>query len=176
MAAFNYRSVRQVCIAPPCFYVQDACKPVLARFAEYASGTKRGNGLEKSTMGPLANVRRLGAMDAFVSDTRERGAKTGGRWKGNQGNFSEPTAITDPLELGLAVYAFTSLNATATTIGDTVESEVVGINSVAISTPETPLGGVKASGHGSEGGIERFDACLNVKSISQSQVGASGNQ
>ena len=43
-------------------------KPFLARFTEYANGIKLGNGLEKATtMGPLANARRLDAMDAFVS-------------------------------------------------------------------------------------------------------------
>ena len=39
--------------------------------------------------------------------------------------------------------------------------------SVAVSTPETPFGGVKESGHGSEGGIEGLGAYLNTKFISQ---------
>ena len=33
--------------------------------------------------------------------------------------------------------------------------------------PETPFGGVKESGHGSEGGIEGLGAYLNTKFISQ---------
>ncbi len=44
---------------------------------------------------------------------------------------------------------------------------MVGVNSIAISTPETPFGGVKESGHGSEGGIEGLGAYLNTKFISQ---------
>ena len=42
-----------------------------------------------------------------------------------------------------------------------------GINSVAISTPETPFGGIKESGYGHEGGIEGLDAYLSRKFISQ---------
>src|SRR5439155_148203 len=44
---------------------------------------------------------------------------------------------------------------------------MVGVNSIAISTPETPFGGVKESGHGSEGGIEGLGAYLVTKFISQ---------
>ena len=40
-------------------------------------------------------------------------------------------------------------------------------NSGMVSTPETPFGGVKESGHGSEGGIEGLGAYLNTKFISQ---------
>ena len=49
------------------------------------------------------------------------------------------------LPFGLAAYAFTSSAKTATAIGDALESGMVGVNSVAISTPETPFGGVKES-------------------------------
>ena len=204
IAAFKYRNAGQVCISPTRFYVhEDVYKPFVARFTEYANAIKLGNGLEKTTtMGPLANPRRLDAMDAFVADAAERGAKiaTGGRRHGNVGYFYEPTVITDvpddakvmtqepfgplapivpfktfdevvkranSLEFGLAAYAFTSSNATAAAIGEAIESGMVGVNSVAISTPETPFGGVKESGHGSEGGIEGLDAYLNVKFISQ---------
>ena len=52
-------------------------------------------------------------------------------------------------------------------MGDAIQSGMVGINSVAISTPETPFGGVKESGYGSEGGIEGLAAYMNTKFISQ---------
>jgi succinate-semialdehyde dehydrogenase/glutarate-semialdehyde dehydrogenase len=204
IAAFKYRNAGQVCISPTRFYVQEGSyKRFLARFTEYASAVKVGDGLEKGiTMGPMANSRRIDAMDGFVADAKARGGKvaTGGKRRGNQGYFYEPTVITDvpddskimtqepfgpvapivtfktfdevvaranSLEYGLAAYAFTSSNATAAAIGEAIESGMVGVNSVAVSTPETPFGGVKESGHGSEGGIEGLSAYLNTKFISQ---------
>lgn len=204
IAAFKYRNAGQVCISPTRFYVQeDVYKKFLNRFTEYAKGIKLGDGLEKGiAMGPLANARRLDAMDSFVADAKDRGGKiqTGGQRRGNQGYFYEPTVITDipddskimtqepfgplapivtfktfdevvqranSLEFGLAAYAFTSSNSTAAAIGDAIESGMVGINSIAVSTPETPFGGVKESGHGSEGGSEGLSAYLNTKFISQ---------
>ncbi len=204
IAAFKYRNAGQVCISPTRFYVQeDAYKKFLARFTEYANGIKLGDGLERGvTMGPMANSRRIDAMESFVADAKARGGKivTGGKRRGNQGYFYEPTVITDvpddckvmtqepfgplapivtfktfdevvaranSLPYGLAAYAFTSSNSTAAAIGDALESGMVGINSVAVSTPETPFGGVKESGHGSEGGIEGLSAYLSTKFISQ---------
>jgi succinate-semialdehyde dehydrogenase/glutarate-semialdehyde dehydrogenase len=204
IAAFKYRNSGQVCISPTRFYVQeDVYKKFLARFTEYANGIKLGDGLEKGiTMGPMANARRIDTMESFVADAKNRGGKivTGGKRRGNQGFFYEPTVITDvpddskimtqepfgplapvvtfktfdevveranSLPYGLAAYAFTSSNATAAAIGDAIESGMVGVNSVAVSTPETPFGGVKESGHGSEGGIEGLGAYLTTKFISQ---------
>jgi len=204
IAAFKYRNAGQVCISPTRFYVQeDAYKRFLARFTEYANGIKLGDGLEKGiTMGPMANARRIEAMETFVNDARSRGGNivTGGKRASNQGFFYEPTVVTEvpddakvmteepfgpiapivtfktfdevvaranSLPYGLAAYAFTSSNATAAAIGDAIESGMVGVNSIAVSTPETPFGGVKESGHGSEGGIEGLGAYLNTKFISQ---------
>jgi len=204
IAAFKYRNAGQVCISPTRFYVQEASyNKFLARFTEYAKAIKLGDGLDKATtMGPLANPRRLDAMEAIVNDAKARGGKivTGGSRHGNQGFFFQPTVITDipddakimteepfgpvapivpfksfdevveranSLPYGLAAYAFTSSGATATAIGDAIQSGMVGVNSVAISTPETPFGGVKESGYGSEGGIEGLEAYTNVKFISQ---------
>ncbi len=81
--------------------------------------------------------------------------------------FDEVVERANSLPFGLAAYAFTSSNSTAAAIGDAIESGMVGVNSIAISTPETPFGGVKESGHGSEGGIEGLGAYLNTKFISQ---------
>ena len=55
----------------------------------------------------------------------------------------------------------------ASAISDALQSGMVGVNSIAISTPETPFGGVKESGYGSEGGVEGLQAYMNIKFISQ---------
>ena len=204
IAAFKYRNAGQVCISPTRFYVQErSYSKFLDRFTEYAKGLKMGDGLEKGiTLGPLANPRRLDAMETFVNDAKARGGKvvSGGSRQGNQGFFFQPTVITDvpddskimteepfgpvapivafktfdevveranSLPYGLAAYAFTSSEKTATAIGDAMQSGMVGVNSVAVSTPETPFGGVKESGYGSEGGIEGLQAYLSTKFISQ---------
>jgi succinate-semialdehyde dehydrogenase/glutarate-semialdehyde dehydrogenase len=48
-------------------------------------------------MGPLANARRITAMEGFIGDAVKHGAKvrTGGNRIGNKGNFFEPTVLTD---------------------------------------------------------------------------------
>lgn len=69
------------------------------------------------------------------------------------------------LEFGLASYAFTSDDRKAAAIANKLEAGMVGVNSVAISLPEAPFGGVKDSGHGSEGGIEGLDAYQNTKFV-----------
>jgi succinate-semialdehyde dehydrogenase/glutarate-semialdehyde dehydrogenase len=81
--------------------------------------------------------------------------------------FDEVVERANSLEYGLAAYAFTASEKTAAAIGDALQSGMVGVNSVAISTPETPFGGIKESGYGSEGGIEGLEAYMNVKFISQ---------
>jgi succinate-semialdehyde dehydrogenase/glutarate-semialdehyde dehydrogenase len=204
IAAHKYRNAGQVCVSPTRFYVQEASySKFLARFTEYAKNIKLGDGLEKGiTMGPLANPRRLDAMESIVNDAKARGGKVaaGGSRHGNQGFYFQPTVLTDvpddskimteepfgpiapivpfktfdevveranSLPFGLASYAFTGSTATANAIGDALQSGMVGINSVAISTPETPFGGIKESCYGSEGGIEGLQAYLNTKFISQ---------
>ena len=48
--------------------------------SEHGNGIKLGDGLEKgTTMGPLANARRLDAMDAIVADAKSRGGKVADR-------------------------------------------------------------------------------------------------
>ena len=47
---------------------------------------------------------------------------------------------------------------------------MMAINSFALALTETPFGGVKDSGYGSEGGSEGLEAYLNTKFITQSGV------
>src|SRR6195256_3066668 len=98
IAAFKYRNAGQVCISPTRFYVQEkGYNKFVARFTEYAKGLKLGDGMEKgTTLGPLANPRRLDAMESFVNDAKARGGKiqTGGNRHGNHGFFFEPAGLT----------------------------------------------------------------------------------
>ncbi len=71
------------------------------------------------------------------------------------------------LPYGLAAYAFTGSARTVNLLGEQIEAGMIGINSFGISVPESPFGGVKESGHGSEEGIEGLDACLVTKFVAQ---------
>jgi succinate-semialdehyde dehydrogenase / glutarate-semialdehyde dehydrogenase len=203
-AAGKYRNAGQVCISPTRFYVQEGTYDrFVKRFVDYANALKLGDGLaDGTTMGPLANPRRLDAMEGFVADAKKRGAKiaAGGGRHGNQGFFFAPTVVTDipddarlmteepfgpvapivpfksfdevveranSLPFGLAAYTFTTSTKTANLISDALEAGMIGVNSLAISTPETPFGGVKESGYGHEGGIEGLEAYTNKKLVIQ---------
>jgi succinate-semialdehyde dehydrogenase / glutarate-semialdehyde dehydrogenase len=71
------------------------------------------------------------------------------------------------LRYGLAAYAYTSSQKTATAIGEAVESGQVSINHIGLALPEVPFGGVKDSGYGSEGGAETLEPYLITKFITQ---------
>lgn len=71
------------------------------------------------------------------------------------------------LPYGLAAFAFTGSAHRAKLLGEVLEAGMVGVNTFAISVPESPFGGVKESGHGSEEGIEGLDACLVTKFVSE---------
>jgi succinate-semialdehyde dehydrogenase/glutarate-semialdehyde dehydrogenase len=70
------------------------------------------------------------------------------------------------LPYGLASYVFTQSLPTATRVSNDIEAGMVYINQVAV-VAETPFGGIKDSGIGSEGGAETFDAYLTTKYIMQ---------
>ncbi|HRP74711.1 MAG TPA: NAD-dependent succinate-semialdehyde dehydrogenase [Rhodocyclaceae bacterium] len=70
------------------------------------------------------------------------------------------------LPYGLGAYAFTTSLRRAQKVADGLEVGMIGINTAKLSHAETPFGGVKQSGHGSEGGTEGLDAYLVTKSIS----------
>jgi len=96
--AAKFRNAGQVCISPTRFLVHHTLAEEFAqRFAEQAQALKVGDGLSAGVqMGPLANERRLQAMQAIVQDARAKGAKvlTGGERMGTQGNFFAPTVLS----------------------------------------------------------------------------------
>lgn len=82
-------------------------------------------------------------------------------------SFDEAVRRANEVPYGLAAYAYTKSAKTAAALGDAIEAGMLGVNHTSIFTPETPFGGVKESGYGSEGGIEGLEAYLNTKLISE---------
>ncbi|MGX0961563.1 succinate-semialdehyde dehydrogenase/glutarate-semialdehyde dehydrogenase [Bradyrhizobium japonicum] len=93
------RNAGQVCVAPTRFFVQERIYEQFAQsFAERASQLKVGNGLDPSTqLGPLANSRRIDAMETLVADAKAKGARVlaGGQRIGNRGYFFPLTVLAD---------------------------------------------------------------------------------
>ena len=204
MAASKFRNAGQVCVSPTRFLVQEgAFNEFVDQFVMHAEKLKVGNGMEAGiNMGPLANPRRMSAMQNLVADAAQQNGKlkTGGKALGTAGNFWAPTVLTElplsaramteepfgPMALinpfktfddavqeanrlpfGLAAYAWTRSARTAQQIAASVETGMITINHLGLGMPETPFGGVKDSGYGSEGGTEALEAYLNPKFVSQ---------
>ncbi len=81
--------------------------------------------------------------------------------------FDEAIAEANRLAYGLASYAFTSSAATADALAQKIEAGMVAINDSHLSSPELPIGGVKDSGYGSEGGPEAVEAYLVTKLVTE---------
>jgi len=204
MAASKFRNAGQVCVSPTRFLVQEGVyKDFVAQFVMHAEKLQVGNGMETGVgMGPLANPRRMAAMENLIADAQQQHGqvKTGGQRLGSTGNFWSPTVIAElptsaramseepfgPMALinpfatfddavreanrlpfGLAAYAWTRSARTAQQIAASVETGMITINHLGLGMPETPFGGVKDSGYGSEGGTEALEAYLNPKFVSQ---------
>jgi len=94
----KFRNAGQVCISPTRFLVHNSIKDEFAKLmVRYAESLKIGDGLaEGTTLGPLANARRLVAMAKILDDARKTGATvaTGGERVGSDGNFFAPTVLT----------------------------------------------------------------------------------
>jgi succinate-semialdehyde dehydrogenase/glutarate-semialdehyde dehydrogenase len=71
------------------------------------------------------------------------------------------------LPYGLASYAFTGTKSTAYDVAERIEAGMLAINHFRLVGPETPFGGVKESGYGSEGGAEGIEEFLFSKLVSE---------
>ncbi|WP_115716893.1 NAD-dependent succinate-semialdehyde dehydrogenase [Gallaecimonas mangrovi] len=81
--------------------------------------------------------------------------------------LADGLAEANRLPYALSAYAFTSNARTALDVGDGLEAGMIGINQYRIIATELPFGGMKESGHGSEGGTEGIGHYLTNKFISQ---------
>ncbi|MDH4479712.1 MAG: NAD-dependent succinate-semialdehyde dehydrogenase [Rhodoferax sp.] len=82
-------------------------------------------------------------------------------------SFDDAVREANRLPFGLAAYAWTRSARTAQQIAACIETGMITINHLGLGTPETPFGGVKDSGYGSEGGTEALEAYMNPKFVSQ---------
>lgn len=82
-------------------------------------------------------------------------------------SVDEAIVRANRLPYGLASYAFTQDSAMRMQLMRGLQTGMLGINSLNISMPEAPFGGVKESGWGSECGIEGLQAYCDTKLISE---------
>ncbi|MGB0216405.1 MAG: NAD-dependent succinate-semialdehyde dehydrogenase [Alteromonas oceani] len=97
LGALKFYNAGQVCISPTRFLVHESIRETFASaLAQHARQITVGDGLSEGTqMGPLANARRLDAMDSIISDALDKGAQLlcGGARIGESGNFWQPTVL-----------------------------------------------------------------------------------
>ncbi len=82
------------------------------------------------------------------------------------GSIEEAVSEANALPYGLAAYGFTQSYRTALLLEENLEAGMIGVNTTRISVPESPFGGIKDSGHGSEEGTEGLEAYLTTKFVS----------
>jgi succinate-semialdehyde dehydrogenase / glutarate-semialdehyde dehydrogenase len=145
---------------------------------------------------PLANERRVAALDVLIGEAVERGAelRAGGRRVGSAGNFFEPTVLANvpinarimneepfgpvviinpvgSLEEAIAEanrlpFAFTSSAAAIQALGTRIEAGMTTVNHNGLTLPEVPFGEIKDSGYGDEGDSYAINAFLVTKLLS----------
>ena len=99
LVANKFRNAGQNCVAPTRFLIHEAIFDAFVDgFVSRTRAIKVDDGFASGAeMGPLANDRRLAAMEMLTSDALQRGGKilTGGVRVGNRGFFFQPTVLTD---------------------------------------------------------------------------------
>ncbi|MEU7212667.1 NAD-dependent succinate-semialdehyde dehydrogenase [Streptomyces sp. NPDC044989] len=98
-AQAKWANAGQVCTSPSRFLVHESIvEEFTAEFVKAAEAVAVGDGLDEGTaMGPLANERRLAAMERLTADAVARGAKvlTGGERLDRPGYYFAPTVLTE---------------------------------------------------------------------------------
>jgi succinate-semialdehyde dehydrogenase/glutarate-semialdehyde dehydrogenase len=186
--AAKYRNAGQVCVSPTRYYVHDALydgldannrmgplahprrlaametliPDAIAQGARLCAGGSRlprkGYFWQPTVLAEVPNSARIMNEEPFGP------VAVFNRFK----NFDDVIREANRIPYGLAAFAFTNSAKRVNLLGEQIEAGMIGINSYLISVPESPFGGVKESGHGSEEGIEGLEACLVTKFVSES--------
>jgi succinate-semialdehyde dehydrogenase/glutarate-semialdehyde dehydrogenase len=98
-AAAKVRMAGQICISPTRFIVhENVYERFVEAFGNAAGRVRVRDGFDPEVqMGPLANSRRVSAIEELVADALERGARlvAGGRRVGERGYYYAPTVLAD---------------------------------------------------------------------------------
>ncbi|MFP3554002.1 NAD-dependent succinate-semialdehyde dehydrogenase [Paraburkholderia sp. SIMBA_049] len=98
-ASYKFMNAGQICIAPTRFYVHESVHDKFVKnISEAARSLVVGDGMDPATqMGPLANSRRMDAMERLINDATRQGADliAGGSRTGNHGYFWQPTVLAN---------------------------------------------------------------------------------
>lgn len=170
-------------------------EPFVEKLIEAIQKLVIGSPLEFSTeISEIVHPTSLAKMQTHLQDALAKGAKllyqrgdppspaVLGGIRGDMAVWSEETfgplvalmtfdTIEDAIALanesayGLAGYAFTESLTRAHTFIEDLECGMIGINGGAVSMPQAPFGGVKASGFGREGGYSGIDEYLVDKYV-----------
>jgi succinate-semialdehyde dehydrogenase / glutarate-semialdehyde dehydrogenase len=79
--------------------------------------------------------------------------------------LDEAVAEANRLPFGLAAYAFSRSASNVSALSERIETGMLTINHLGLAMPETPFGGVKDSGYGSEGGTEAMEPYFVTKFV-----------
>jgi succinate-semialdehyde dehydrogenase/glutarate-semialdehyde dehydrogenase len=82
-------------------------------------------------------------------------------------DIGEAISAANALPYALSAFAFCRSAAKCALLANEIEAGMISINGFGLAAPETPFGGIKDSGYGSEGGTEGLEAYLSVKFVSQ---------
>lgn len=98
--------------------------------------------MNEEPFGPIAIVNRFAKLDEAIKEANR-------------------------LPYGLAAFGFSTRNDRTHAMVRGIETGMLSLNHFGLAAPETPFGGIKDSGHGSEGGSEGIQAYLTTKFVSQ---------
>ncbi len=96
---YKFLNAGQICSAPTRFYIHaDVHDSFVEKISSAARKLKVGDGLDPATqMGPMANPRRIEAMERLCANAISAGARltTGGSRIGNRGHYWQPTVLAN---------------------------------------------------------------------------------
>ena len=195
----KYGSAGQSCVAPSRFYVHDSrYEELAAKLAEASRATTIGpligarrvaameRFVEDATArgaGVLTGGTRTGGAGYHFPPTVLRDVPDDALVMREEpfgpiapiapfSTWDEALARANALPYGLAAYVFTDSQRTAESAVRDLKAGNIGINQMAPSLPDAPLGGLDQSGLGYEGGSEGVRAFLQLKLINSTAAGA----
>jgi succinate-semialdehyde dehydrogenase/glutarate-semialdehyde dehydrogenase len=190
----KFGTAGQSCVAPSRFYVHESLyETFAARFAERAAaltigpliGARRVQAMERLTADAVERGARVltgGERPAgpgfFFPPTVLAGVPDSAEVMREEpfgpiapiapfATWDEALARANALPYGLAAYVFTGSLAVDESAARDLEAGNLGINQMAPSLPDAPLGGIDQSGLGYEGGTEGVRAFLHMKLVNR---------